>query len=181
MSKDELERAIEIIISSSEIGAHQQGTAEGPIALLNMLFDGSKSPFPVLNTVVSNEVSEHFSNAKNIHSLSDNFSNAYTTIRDSLSHNKFPLILSGDHSNAISSIAAFSDEFGRNNLGVIWVDAHADLHTPATTPSGNVHGMPLGAMLNLDVLYAYSGFKIEKFMGRGKRPGRYREIAEIET
>lgn len=152
MSKDGLDRAIEIIISNSELGAHQQGTALGPETLLNMLFEDSIPPFPVLSSTILNEVSEQFPNAKNITQLTSNFCEAYTTIRDCLARKKFPFILSGDHSNAVSSIAVFSDEIGRNQLGVIWIDAHADLHTPATTPSGNIHGMPLGAMLNLDVI-----------------------------
>ncbi len=56
----------------------------------------------------------------------------------------FPLILGGDHSVAAGSIPGS----GRNRkLGVIWIDAHGDLNTPSTTPSGNVHGMPLAALL----------------------------------
>ncbi len=61
----------------------------------------------------------------------------------------FPLILGGDHSIAvgtISGIAAFARR-KRRKLGVLWVDAHGDLNTPATSPSGNVHGMPLAALL----------------------------------
>ncbi|MFT5725216.1 MAG: arginase, partial [Bacteroidia bacterium] len=60
---------------------------------------------------------------------------------------KFPIVLSGDHSNALGTIAALKDFNSDKRLGVIWIDAHADLHTPYTTPSGNVHGMPLGASL----------------------------------
>jgi arginase len=61
----------------------------------------------------------------------------------------FPLILGGDHSVAvgsISGIAAFARK-RRKKIGILWVDAHGDMNTPATSPSGNVHGMPLASLL----------------------------------
>ncbi len=58
----------------------------------------------------------------------------------------FPLVLGGDHSLAFASIRGAA-KFRK--LGVIWVDAHADFNTPATTPSGNIHGMPLAALAGL--------------------------------
>lgn len=59
--------------------------------------------------------------------------------------NRFPLILGGDHSIALGTIAGLSKHY--NNLGVIWYDAHGDLNTTETTPSGNIHGMPLASSL----------------------------------
>ena len=64
-----------------------------------------------------------------------------------LKENKFPLILSGDHSSAFGSLAGIQHAQPSKTLGVIWVDAHADLHSPLSSPSGNVHGMPLAAAL----------------------------------
>jgi arginase len=63
----------------------------------------------------------------------------------------FPLILGGDHASAIGSIAGISNYCRRNRktLGVIWIDAHADMNTPQTTPSGNIHGMPLASSLGI--------------------------------
>ena len=58
----------------------------------------------------------------------------------------FPLILGGDHSIALGSIRGAAKH---KKLGLIWVDAHADFNTPATTPSGNIHGMPLAALCGL--------------------------------
>ena len=60
-----------------------------------------------------------------------------------------PLVLGGDHSLAAGSVAATADFLRRENkpLGLIWVDAHGDMNTPATSLSGNVHGMPLAALL----------------------------------
>ena len=58
----------------------------------------------------------------------------------------FPLILGGDHSIGIGSLAGLLSV--NPDLGVIWVDAHADLHTPLTSSSGNMHGMPIGMLMN---------------------------------
>jgi arginase len=68
-----------------------------------------------------------------------------------LNKNYFPLILGGDHAAAIGSIAGIASHCKKNNktLGVIWIDAHADMNTPETTPSGNIHGMPLAISLGL--------------------------------
>jgi arginase len=68
----------------------------------------------------------------------------------SLEAGALPLVLGGDHSLAAGSVAASSDFIRQLNgkpLGVIWVDAHGDMNTPQTTTSGNVHGMPLAALL----------------------------------
>jgi arginase len=68
----------------------------------------------------------------------------------SLDAGALPLVLGGDHSLAAGSVAASSDWIRRINgkpLGLIWVDAHGDMNTPQTTTSGNVHGMPLAALL----------------------------------
>lgn len=62
----------------------------------------------------------------------------------------FPVILSGDHSNAIGTISALCHAYPDKRIGVIWIDAHADLHTPYTTPSGNLHGMTLAALIRED-------------------------------
>ncbi len=68
-----------------------------------------------------------------------------------LNKNYFPLILGGDHASAIGSIAGISSYCRKNKkkLGVIWIDAHADMNTPETTPSGNIHGMPLAVALGI--------------------------------
>lgn len=64
---------------------------------------------------------------------------------------RFPLVLGGDHSVAVGTVAAMSQwlrERGER-LGLIWIDAHADMNTPETSPSGNVHGMPLACCLGM--------------------------------
>jgi arginase len=66
-------------------------------------------------------------------------------------HGKVPLVLGGDHSVAIGTVAGMSRHFRKQKkkLGLIWIDAHADMNTPETSPSGNVHGMPLACCIGL--------------------------------
>ena len=68
-----------------------------------------------------------------------------------LEQNKFPLCLGGDHSMALGTLAGIASYCRKNNLtlGVIWIDAHEDMNTDETTPSGNIHGMPLAASMGL--------------------------------
>jgi len=67
-------------------------------------------------------------------------------VATSIQAGHFPLILGGDHSIALGSIRGAAKH---KKLGVLWVDAHADFNTPETTPSGNIHGMPLAALCGL--------------------------------
>lgn len=71
--------------------------------------------------------------------------NLYEAVNETKRKNNFPLILGGDHSLSIGSIAGISKHY--ENLGVIWYDAHGDLNTLNSSPSGNIHGMPLRALL----------------------------------
>ena len=66
-----------------------------------------------------------------------------------LSAGEFPIIVGGDHSIAIGSFSGAAAYFRKReqSLGLIWFDAHADMNTPETTPTGNIHGMPLAALL----------------------------------
>ncbi|MDR7074949.1 arginase [Fictibacillus barbaricus] len=69
------------------------------------------------------------------------------TVSGVIEANKFPLVLGGDHSIAIGTLAGVSRHY--KNLGVIWYDAHGDLNTADTSPSGNIHGMPLAASIGI--------------------------------
>lgn len=75
--------------------------------------------------------------------------------------NKIPLVLGGDHSFAIGSVAATSKYFAEQNkkLGLLWLDAHADINTPEVSTSGNIHGMPVAHILGLGApeLYKLAG------------------------
>ncbi|MDX2175069.1 MAG: arginase [Candidatus Sumerlaeia bacterium] len=68
-----------------------------------------------------------------------------------LNHKHFPLVIGGDHSIAIGTVAGSASYCQRHGerLGLLWIDAHGDMNTPETTPSGGVHGMPLAACIGL--------------------------------
>ena len=69
-------------------------------------------------------------------------------VYEALTNNTLPFIIGGDHSLALGSIAGSSKYYG-NDLGVIWIDAHGDINTETTSPSGNIHGMPLAASMGI--------------------------------
>ncbi len=69
-------------------------------------------------------------------------------VYDSLKNSYLPLTIGGDHALAIGSIAGSSKFFGED-LAVVWVDAHGDINTPETSPSGNIHGMPLASSMGI--------------------------------
>jgi arginase len=74
-----------------------------------------------------------------------------STVKSALDKGEFPLVLGGDHSMAIGTIAGIAAHCREQNkrLGVIWIDAHSDINTPDSSPSGNIHGMPLAVSLGI--------------------------------
>lgn len=94
-------------------------------------------------------------------------------VDEQVAKNFFPLVLGGDHSIAIGSIAGVSKHY--ENLGVIWYDAHGDINTVETSPSGNIHGMPLAVNLGLghqkltEILYNQPKIKAENVVLIGVR------------
>ncbi|MGH9819069.1 MAG: arginase [Pyrinomonadaceae bacterium] len=75
--------------------------------------------------------------------------NISRSLKKLLSNNEIPVILGGDHSIAIGTFSAISSHFRDQDqeIGLIWFDAHADINTPESSPSGNIHGMPLSVLL----------------------------------
>lgn len=92
----------------------------------------------------STNANEHLKNLQAVVQTSERIRDAVEQI---IQTDDFPLILGGDHSMSIGTLAAIGTHY--NNLGVIWYDAHGDLNIPETSPSGNIHGMPLAVNLNL--------------------------------
>jgi arginase len=88
--------------------------------------------------------------AKRIKGIVSMYEKVSKSVADSIKGNFFPVLISGDHSIAGATIAGIKMAKPNSKLGVIWIDAHADLHTPYTTPSGNMHGMPLATAINED-------------------------------
>jgi len=72
-------------------------------------------------------------------------------VEQALGRGSVPVVLGGDHSVAIGTVSGVSQYFRRRkqNVGLIWLDAHADMNTPGSSPSGNIHGMPLACLLGM--------------------------------
>jgi arginase len=72
-------------------------------------------------------------------------------VQQALAASRMPLVLGGDHSVAMGTLSGVASHFRRSNeaVGLIWLDAHADMNTPDTSPSGNIHGMPLACILGM--------------------------------
>jgi len=68
-------------------------------------------------------------------------------VDEAMAEGRFPLVIGGDHSMAIGTIAGVLQH--KKNLGIIWIDAHGDMNTGETSPSGNIHGMPLAVSLGM--------------------------------
>jgi arginase len=147
---------IKLIEVPSEIGAGTRGASLGIEAIKIAALDFMSNffiHFPSEKIQTENKLlyepieSPYAKRIKGIAAIYDKVSKA---ISDSIKNNFFPVVLSGDHSTAGATIAGIKMAKPKSKLGVIWIDAHADLHTPYTTPSGNVHGMPVAVTINKD-------------------------------
>lgn len=87
------------------------------------------------------------SNLRNLHLIAEKTEMLAEKVDHAIKDGSFPLVLGGDHSIAIGTLAGVSKHY--TNLGVIWYDAHGDLNTAETSPSGNIHGMPLAVSLGM--------------------------------
>lgn len=84
-------------------------------------------------------------NIKNVKTLVESSEKLAAKVSNIIQEGRFPLVLGGDHSIAMGTLAGAAKHL--KNIGVIWYDAHADMNTPETSPSGNIHGMPLAASM----------------------------------
>ncbi len=142
---------------NSELGAGTRGASLGidaiKIASLNKenkLFKNySKQTIETHNNFLWEDVANP--TARRIKGISQVLSNICDGVYENVIE-RFPVMLSGDHSCAAGTICGVKKAYPDKRLGVIWIDAHADLHTPYTTPSGNVHGMPVSIALAEDNL-----------------------------
>ncbi|SUJ29034.1 Arginase [Sphingobacterium spiritivorum] len=153
-----MRRSIELIKNRSDIGAGTRGSDLGIDAIeIAAINKGSlffkKYPFVDVQTR-NDSVYEHDLNpyGKHIKQVYQQCKQVASIVEDSILKGKFPLVFSGDHSSAIGTISGIKAALPNKRLGVIWIDAHADIHSPYTTPSGNLHGMPIAAVLQEDNL-----------------------------
>lgn len=94
-------------------------------------------------------VGEH--KAKYLHAITETCAHEAQQVLDTLTAGQTPLVLGGDHSIAVGTVSGVAEFYRRKNqkIGLLWIDAHADMNTPETSPSGNVHGMPMAAVMGL--------------------------------
>ena len=149
---------IKLIENHSEIGAGTRGASLGVDAIKIASINAKSeffAKFPADKLPTENDILFKYpkpSYAKNVKEISKVFENLSRSLKSAFNEDFFPIVLAGDHSSAAGTIAGVKATFPEKRLGVIWVDAHADLHSPYTTPSGNVHGMPLAISLDEDNL-----------------------------
>ena len=151
-------RKVKLVEVRSEIAAGTRGASLGIDALKIASLDKKSNfftKFDPINVPDANNFlwkGNKYPHAKYIDGVYQVLKNVYSTIESLRLDKKFPIVLAGDHSTAAGTIMGIKSAEPEKRLGVIWIDAHADLHTPYTTPSGNMHGMPLAMVLQEDNL-----------------------------
>lgn len=147
---------VRLIEAASEIGAGKRGASMGMAALRVAAWKLGSELFGHAEESIlrdENDVLYEDDNSPNAHHIdglirfeSDLAYEVYKYLRSNI----FPIVIGGDHSIAIGSVSGTKMAFPQERVGVVWIDAHADLHSPWTTPSGNVHGMPLALLMNIE-------------------------------
>ena len=150
-------KLVHIIGVPLDLGAGRRGVDMGPSAfriaglgarigdLGRIVVDQGDVPAPIPETRHNADERKKY-----IHEIARVCRTLYSTVTESLEAGAVPVVLGGDHSLAAGSVAASADwvrGVSAYPMGLIWVDAHGDMNTPETTTSGNVHGMPLAALL----------------------------------
>ena len=151
-------KEIKLIKNRSDIGAGTRGSDMGidaiEIAAINQDNDYfSRYDFEDVateNESIYNKRKNSF--AKQITSVFNQCKRVCNHVKVNIQEEKFPIVLSGDHSSALGTISGVKAANPSKRVGVVWIDAHGDLHSPYTSPSGNIHGMPLAAAIADDNL-----------------------------
>jgi arginase len=167
-------RKIRIIGVPLDLGASRRGVDMGPSAvrvaglearleaLGHNVTDGGNIGVAIAETKHLGE-----ENARYLKEITETCTKAADHVIEALEQGMMPVILGGDHSVAAGSVSGVAEYYRRQNqkIGLIWIDAHSDLNTPESSPSGNVHGMPLAALLGLgpDSLKNICGFSPKVF------------------
>ena len=147
---------IKLIEVPSEIGAGTRGASLGIDAIKIAALDFMSNFFvhfpsekiETENNLLFEPIQSPY--AKRINGVLTMCERVSKAVKETITNNFFPVVISGDHSSSGGTIAGIKAAKPKSRLGIIWIDAHADLHTPYTTPSGNMHGMPLSASIAED-------------------------------
>lgn len=150
-----MQKKISIIGVPMDLGQMRRGVDMGPSAIryagiVNRLEDLQYDIEDLGDIEIGSPSRKHTeseTNLKNLKEVSEANQQLAKKVDNVVESGRFPLVFGGDHSISIGSLAGISKHY--NNLGVIWYDAHGDLNTADTSPSGNIHGMPLAASIGL--------------------------------
>jgi arginase len=153
-----MSKSITFLINKSEITAGTRGASLGPDAIItaarkkgSYIF-GENSLEKIANPNRFLDKPTKFPFAKRIDGLLEVYEELNSKISSLLKNNTTPIILAADHGSAGGTISGIKSAFPDKRIGAVWIDAHADIHTPYTTPSGNMHGMPLASVMDVDNL-----------------------------
>ncbi len=150
-------KPIKLIEVKSEIGAGTRGASMGVDAIKIAALDFGSPFFKKFKSVelktenhllLEPVVHDYAKRIKGIFALNERLASEIQ--RTLVKENAIPIVLAGDHSSALGTISGIKMAYPEKRLGVIWIDAHADIHSPYTTPSGNMHGMPIACVLGED-------------------------------
>lgn len=148
---------LKIVEVRSEIAAGTRGASLGVDAIKVASLEAGSQYFAKMDSVVVEDENKvlfqpnKFVHANYIDSVFKVIQRVRNTVRDVMQTEcKFPIVLAGDHSTAAGTILGIKAARPQQRLGVIWIDAHADIHSPYTTPTGNMHGMPLAMVTGID-------------------------------
>lgn len=161
---------IKLVKNRSDIGAGTRGSDLGVDALEIAAINAENDyfiRFPYVDVKTHNETiynKAHTTFAKRITHVREQCNRVADSVKSVLDDGFFPIVLSGDHSSALGTISGIKAHHPEKRLGVVWIDAHADLHSPYTSPSGNVHGMPLAGAISEN----NTGYQVNKVEGRTK-------------
>ncbi len=151
-------REIRMIGVPLDMGASRRGVDMGPSAvrvaglearleaLGHRVTDGGNIRVEIVETQAMGNKS-----ARYLKEIAETCTRTAEAVAAALDQGATPLVLGGDHSLAAGSVAGIAEFYRRQHkkIGLVWLDAHSDINTPETSPSGNVHGMPLAALLGL--------------------------------
>jgi arginase len=147
---------IRIIGVPMDLGASRRGVDMGPSALRvaglqSRLKHLGRQVEDVGNVPVPLPEEQHYGekNAKYLAEIAQACKGLAEMVRKTLDEDLVPLVLGGDHSIAVGTVAGAAEHFNQQSkrIGLIWLDAHGDMNTPDSSPSGNVHGMPLASIM----------------------------------
>lgn len=153
-----MKKSIAFIINESEISAGTRGASLGPGAM--RVVDHTREKFlfgkyPNFFVKHQNHLLDQPTDlvwGKRANGLAKVYESTAKIVQEQAQKNDFLFVVAADHGSAGGTIAGLKMANPKGRLGVLWVDAHGDLHTPYTSPSGNMHGMPLATALNEDNL-----------------------------